>query len=409
MDFAAALAHGLPVAFLAVWTGGLLTALTPCVYPLIPVTVSIFGARKTARRSEAALLSGAYVLGMAAMYSALGVSAALTGRLFGRFMSDPRVIGAIALVFAALAASMFGAFELELPPPLRERFGRMSGGSSPLAGAIAMGLVAGLIAAPCTGPVLGAVLAFVATTRNALLGFSLLFVFALGMGLPFFVIGTFAVSLPKPGRWMEYVKSVFGVVLLAMALYFLKDAWPALKAPLRRDAGFVAGAVGLIVVGVGLGAVHRSFAGPWRERALKAAGVLLAVAGLYGVAGAATIRESGPVAWITSEPAGIAAARVAGKPALIDFTADWCAACKELEAKTYPTAEFQAEARRFVLVKIDATNAGDDAVDRVTEKYGVAGLPAVVFLDSKGNIVPDVRVQGFVDAPEMVARMRRIR
>ncbi len=148
---------------------GCATSLTPCVYPLIPITVSIFGARKAGRRRDAVALSGLYVLGIAAMYSSLGVGAALTGKAFGSVMQNPWVIGFVALVFAAMAASMFGAFELQLPPAWQARLNTVGGTGR--AGAFAMGLVSGIVAAPCTGPVLAAALTFVATKGSVAFGF----------------------------------------------------------------------------------------------------------------------------------------------------------------------------------------------------------------------------------------------
>src|SRR5512139_3785290 len=221
----ALLAQGSVLAFAVAFVGGIATSLTPCVYPLIPITVSIFGARKAGSRREAMTLSGLYVLGIAVMYSALGVGAALTGKAFGSVMQNPWVIGFVALVLAAMAASMFGAFELRLPSSWQARLNTVGGAGR--AGAFAMGLVSGIVAAPCTGPVLAAALTFVATKGSIAFGFAIMFTYALGLGLLFFLIGTFSLSLPKSGPWMDGVKSVFGVALLAAALLFLRNALPA--------------------------------------------------------------------------------------------------------------------------------------------------------------------------------------
>src|SRR6266498_1638911 len=174
----ALLAEGSLFAFAVAFAGGVATSLTPCVYPLIPITVSIFGARKATTRGEAALLSGLYVLGIAAMYSSLGIAAALTGKAFGSVMQNPWVIGLVALVLAAMAASMFGAFELRLPLSWQARLNHVGGAGR--ASAFAMGLVSGVVAAPCTGPVLGAALTFVAAKGSVAFGFAIMFVYALG-------------------------------------------------------------------------------------------------------------------------------------------------------------------------------------------------------------------------------------
>src|SRR5512138_22585 len=251
------LARGSALAIGAAFAGGLLTSLTPCVYPLIPITVSVFGARKAGSRGEAVLLSGLYVLGIAITYSALGVGAALTGKAFGSVMSNPVVVGAVAAVLAVMAASMFGAFDLALPAGLQARLTRVGGAG--LAGAVGMGLVAGVIAAPCTGPVLAAALAVVAQRGSVPYGLAIMFPYALGMGLPFFLIGAFSRSFPKSGPWMETVKSLFGVALLAVALVFARDAFPAMK-PIFSAARWAAvAAAGAAAAGVLLGALHRSF------------------------------------------------------------------------------------------------------------------------------------------------------
>ena len=236
LDFQAAIAKSLPLALGVVFVGGILTSLTPCVYPLIPITVSIFGARQGVSRLKGAALSSVYVLGMAVMYTGLGIGAALTGKAFGHVMANPWVIGTVAGVFILFGISMLGAFELNVPTGLQTRLSQVGGEG--WGGAFAMGLVSGVVAAPCTGPILGGVLTYVATTQNVVLGGALLFTFSIGMGLLFFVIGTFAVSLPKSGNWMDAVKSVLAVVMFVVALYFLKDVIPPLKdGPGRRPLG----------------------------------------------------------------------------------------------------------------------------------------------------------------------------
>src|SRR5271169_2169904 len=211
----------------AVFLGGLLTALTPCVYPLIPITVSVFGARGSTSRARALVLTTAYVVGMGLVFSALGVAAARTGAAFGAVLGKPVVVLALAAVLLVLAASMFGAFELTLPAHLVQRLSTVGGAG--LLGALLMGSVAGFLAAPCTGPVLTGLLAFVAKSQDTALGAGLLFVYALGIGVPFFLIGAFAVQLPRGGVWMEWVKSLLGILLVALAATYVKDAFPSLR------------------------------------------------------------------------------------------------------------------------------------------------------------------------------------
>src|SRR5919198_3850202 len=282
------LAQGSLVAFAIAFAGGVLTSLTPCVYPLIPITVSIFGAKTSRSRAQAMALSGLYVLGIATTYSVLGASAALTGKAFGTVMQNPWVLALVAVVFLAMAASMFGAFELQLPASLQAKLSGVGGAG--YAGALAMGLVAGLIAAPCTGPVLAAALAYVATQGSVAYGVAIMFAYALGIGLLFFVIGAFSVSLPKSGPWMETVKSLFGVALLAMALVYLRDVVPAVRSIFSAAPAAAIAAAAAAAAGVLLGALTMSFHEP-KQRLPKAVGVALVALGAFYATGVGNARE----------------------------------------------------------------------------------------------------------------------
>ncbi|MEO8181490.1 MAG: cytochrome c biogenesis protein CcdA, partial [Deltaproteobacteria bacterium] len=219
--FQQGLARGPLYAALTAFVGGLLVCLTPCVYPMVAITVSVFGARGDTSRGRAMWLSTAFVLGIAAMFTPLGLVAGLTGSLFGSALSNPWVTTFIAIVFLGLAASMFGAFEFMLPSGVTNRLARVGGGG--YGGAFLIGLVSGLVAAPCTGPVLTGILLWIGKTRSAGLGSLVLFAFSLGLGIPFWLVGTFAVKLPRAGRWMLWTKSFFGIVLSVLALYFLQN------------------------------------------------------------------------------------------------------------------------------------------------------------------------------------------
>jgi thiol:disulfide interchange protein DsbD len=303
-----------------------------------------------------------------------------------------------------MAASMFGAFELQLPSAWQARLNTVGGAGR--AGAFAMGLVSGIVAAPCTGPVLAAALTFVAAKGSVAFGFGIMFTYALGMGLLFFLIGAFSIALPKGGPWMDVVKSVFGVALLAAAGVFLKDAFPALR-PLFSAARGAALASGLAAgAGVLLGALHGSFSAPGWPRAAKAAGVALLVGGIVYAAGASAARErrraAEGFAWLADEPAALTLAKREGRPVILDFWAEWCTACKELDRTAWADPSVREEASRFVPVKVDT-----DRYPQVAEKYGIVGMPTVVFIDGRGREVPD-RVTGAVDGPEMVRALREV-
>jgi thioredoxin:protein disulfide reductase len=395
------LAHGYFFAFVTMFVGGFLTSLTPCVYPLIPITVSLFGARgDDVPRSRAMTLAACYVGGIGVMYAALGVGFALAGKAFGTFMANPWVIVPIAVVFVTMAASMFGAFELNLPPALATRLSSVGGKG--FGGAFAMGLVGGIIAAPCTGPTLVSALTFVATTRSVAVGGSLLFTYALGMGVLFFAIAAFAIALPKSGAWMEAVKSVFGVVMLVAALYFLRNVVPALMHYGKPTTRFVGIHAGMAIAGLALGAIHLSFHAGFATIARKTVGVVLLVVGLFGVI--AWMLTPKPLAWTYGEKAGLAAARAAHKPALLDFYADWCIPCKEMDVKTFD--KVSDELQRFQLVKIDGTNEDDPAVIEVVNRYDAHVRPTVIVLDSDGKIVK--KYDGVVSAEELGPVLRAV-
>jgi len=378
------LKHGYLWAYVSVFVAGFLTSLTPCVYPMISITVSLFGARdKDVSRRRAMLLAAAYVAGIGLMYTTLGVSFALAGKAFGTFMASPFVMVPIAVLFLVMSASMFGAFELALPSSVQARLSGVGGKG--FGGAFAMGLVGGIIAAPCTGPVLASVLAFVAESRSVFIGGSMLFTYALGMGVLFFAIAAFAVSLPKSGGWMEAVKSIFGVVMALAALYFLRLVVPSLAHYGNAANWWLGVHIGLVLVGAALGGIHLSFHDPALARLRKGVGVALLIVGGFGIIGW-TLTPKAELVWIHGEPVGVAAAKAAKKPALLDFYADWCLPCKEMDIKTFAKPEVAEALSRFTLVKVDMTHDDDPAVEELRKRYNAATLPTVVLLDSAGRV-----------------------
>jgi len=402
--FTAALAKGPLYAALAALAGGFLVSLTPCVYPMVAITVSVFGGRQTKSRWEGALLSAFFVLGIVAMFVPLGVAAGLTGSMFGSVLQSKWVVVAISLLFLAMAASMFGAFELALPAALTNRLATVGGLG--YKGAFALGMVCGLIASPCTGPVLTGILTFIAKSQSASLGAGAMAAFALGLGAPFFVVGAFAVQLPKSGRWMVHVKSLLGIVLVIVALYFLGSVFPLLTRYASPTALFLGITGAVVVVGLALGAVHRDFAEPGPgNRFAKGAGIaLVTIGGFLLVVGA--IKPTRTLAWEHELEQARAKALREQRPLLVDFTATWCGACKELDKLTFSEPRVATEAGRFVAVKVDATNSDDPKVEAAMEQFKVVGLPTVVVHDSTGQEA--VRCTDFVAADPFLDAIKTV-
>jgi thioredoxin:protein disulfide reductase len=398
--YSQALARGPLAAMAAAWIGGALVSLTPCVYPMIAVTVSVFGARRAKSRLAGLGLSLAFVAGIVAMFVPLGVIAGLTGNLFGAALQNRWVVASISALFVVMAASMFGAFEFALPSSVTNRLATMGGIG--LRGAFVLGLVSGLVASPCTGPVLTGILTFIAKTRSVLLGAGSMAAFALGLGLPFFLVGTFALQLPKSGRWMVHVKSFFGIVLLVVAAYFLGNAFPALSRSVPGGAAGTTVAVAAIVIGVLLGAIHRDFSTAARTgRLAKSVGILLVTLGGFACTALLT-RPAESFDWQhVPLAAAQAQARQQSRPLLVDFGAAWCGACKELDKVTFSNASVKQEAARFMAVKVDATNDEDPMIAETLKRLNVVGLPTVILFDSQGSEAK--RFTDFVP-PEVMAQ-----
>ncbi len=364
---------------------GVLVDLTPCVYPLIPITVAVFGAQGVSR-GRALFLASAYVLGMAALYTTLGVVVALTGGQFGAWLGEPIVVIPIVALLLALAASMFGAFDLQLPSSVQTRLNAV-GGAGPL-GAFGMGLVSGFISAPCTGPVLLSLLAYIAKSSagggGVWHGGSLLFTYALGMGSLFFAVALGA-SLFRPGRWMEYVKSFFGVALVVMALWFLAPLSPTLRRFLTDPTWGLWLGLGLFSLGLLGGAIHLSFYGDRSEKLRKAAAALLTVLGAQIAINNIIYVPTG--AWHKVETTdeleqALLAAEERHLPVVIDFGAEWCAPCLEIEKLTFHEATVEPILNsRFELIKVDVTHSNDEKL-RLQKSFASQTLPSIVIYGS---------------------------
>ena len=415
---------GIFVSLVLIFLAGVGLSFTPCVYPMIPITVAVIGGQAageqtTARKPLTAFfLSLIYVLGISIVYAAMGVAAASTGVLFGVALQSPWVIGFVVTVFVGLAMSMFGVYYMRVPSFISDRLGTKSGKS--FAGVFVMGLVSGIVASPCIGPALASLLVYIASTGNKFLGFWMLFVFACGLGVLLIVLGTFSgaiKALPKSGGWMETVERIFGLLLIGAALYYLRFI-------LSESAFVITLGIFLIVTAVFSGGFDRlTHESTVFQRAKRTFGIIAFIFGAYFLVGHLLIKgfilppfqtttavssavAKEKIVCVLSEEEGLRQAKAEGKMATIDFWAEWCAACKEFEKYTYTDPDVIRESRRFVNIKIDCTNANDPKIKQLWDKYGVVGLPTIVFINKDGTIARDKTITGFVNAKEFLQILR---
>lgn len=400
---------------------GLLLSFTPCVLPMVPILSGIIvGHGRQMTRAHALLLSVAYVLGMAITYTLAGIAAGLSGALLSAALQNPWVLGAFAAVFVALAMSMFGFYELQLPAGLQSRLagasGRLHGGH--YAGVFAMGVLSALIVGPCVAAPLAGALLYISQSGSAVLGGSALFAMALGMGVPLLIVGASAGTLlPKAGPWMETVKRFFGVMLLAVAIYLVSPVLPV-------TVLMMAWAALLIFTGIYLRAIDTlpPAAAGWL-RFGKGLGVISLVAGVAFLVGALSggrdvlqplsgLRSSGgagPTATAVafqrvSSPAELDAAirAASGKTVMFDFYADWCVSCKEMERYTFTDPAVQSRLAGMVKIQADVTTSTVEH-QALLKRFKLFGPPGIVFFDPAGREIQGLRVIGFQPAGKFAA------
>lgn len=407
---------------------GLLLALTPCVFPMIPILSGIIvGQGHHVSRSKSFLLSLAYVLGMAVTYAALGVAAGLTGTLLSAALQNPWVLGAFAAVFVVLSFSMFGFYELQLPSflqsKLSEEASHLHGGH--LAAVFAMGALSAVIVGPCVAAPLAGALLYIGQSGDAVLGGAALFAMALGMGVPLLLVGLSATTLlPRSGPWMEAVKKAFGVILLGTALWLVSPVLPA--------ALVMAGwALLLIVPAVFMHALDPlpATAKGW-QRFWKGIGIVMLLAGaalvvglaagsrdplqpLKGVVAANAAAGGGaeapalPFVRVKSVADLEARVKAAGKPVMLDFYADWCVSCKEMERFTFADPKVRAKLAGFSLLQADVTaNSEDDKA--LLQRFKLFGPPGIIFFDAAGQEIAGLRVVGFQEATPFLQVLQRV-
>jgi thiol:disulfide interchange protein DsbD len=388
--------HGWWLALGAIFLAGLGLNLTPCVYPIIPITVSYFGTQVAGRPLPRLALAAAYVLGLSLTYSALGVAAALTGGMLGASLQSPWTLAAIAALMAALALSCFGAYEIRLPASLTARLGSRRG----VAGALFMGMTIGLVAAPCVGPFVIPLLAYVGAVGDPWRGFWMFMALSTGLGSPYLFLAFGAASiasLPRAGEWMLGVKRIFGLALLAMAVYFAAPLLPERAEPWALP-GF------LLAAAAYLAFFERAAA---QVRGFRAARLLGAAAALAAALALGWPAPPG-IPWAPYSDEAAERARAEGRPVVIDFSADWCLPCKELDRITFRDRRVVEAAASFTALRADVTRFAAPEVEAVRRRYGVLGVPTVLFLDASGVEVAPARVTGYVGPAEFLERLGQV-
>jgi thioredoxin:protein disulfide reductase len=403
---------------------GLLLAFTPCVLPMVPILSSIIvGQGAPVSRMRGFTMALAYSLGMAMVYTAFGVVAGLLGEGLAAALQNPWVLGAFALMLATLSLSMFGVFELQMPSFIQSRLtetsSRLPGGK--FAGVFVMGGLSALIVGPCVAAPLAGALVFISQTRNVVIGGLALFSLAMGMSVPLLLVGVSAGSLlPRAGGWMEGVKAFFGVLLLAVALWIVSPVLP--------------GWALMIVIGVGLliGAVYLKLfdrhveSATGRQRLAKGTALVLAVLGTTQVVGALSggdnplqplrhLARGGEASVSAATKASDfrrvrnvaeldAALKTAGRPIVLDFYADWCVSCKEMEHLTFSDPAVRARMTNALLLQADVTaNSADDKA--LLKRFGLFGPPGILFFDANGREHADARVIGFMPPQRFAAAL----
>ena len=410
-----ALEQGSFMAFFIVFLGGLLTSLTPCVYPMIPITIAVIGAQASGAKLKGFILSLFYVLGIAVTFSTLGVIAAKTGGLFGSFAQHPVVNFFIAGIFLLMGLSMLGAFVIQMPASMATKLrGKQRSG---FLGAVVTGMLAGLVVSPCISPLLVVILTWVARTGSVALGVGLLFSFALGLGVLFILIGTFSgilKNLPKSGGWMEIIERGFGILLVGLAIVFLK---PLLSTAVFRWAW----AALFILTGSAVGAfAPLTLESTGKDRLRKGIGILMVVVGAslvffgfadqygfgVGTAGTRVSEHAETRMEILTVEEGFKQARREGKSVILDFWAEWCPACHELDEKVWPQASIREMLADYVFVKLDLTK-NDERSRTLQKEYGIIGMPTVIVFNPEGEELS--RFEGFKPAEDILTLLQKFR
>ncbi|HEY5291020.1 MAG TPA: protein-disulfide reductase DsbD [Burkholderiales bacterium] len=406
----------------AFFGAGILLTFTPCVLPMIPILSGIIvGEGRNATRTRAFTLSFAYVMGMSVTYTAIGIGAALSGNLLSAALQNPWVLSGFAAVFVLLSLSMFGFYELQLPSgfhaKITETSSRLKGGH--LGAVVLMGIFSAAIVSPCVAAPLAGALLYISQTRDVMLGGIALFAMSIGMGVPLILVGVFeGAFLPKSGHWMRSVKHFFGALLLAVAIWIVSPVLPAAVQMLAWAALLVGSAMVLRAIDP-LPPEAGTAARLWKGVGFLAllAGAALAIGALSGsrdvlrpLAGLAAGGERGPQEVRFARVRNLAELETklaaAGKPVMLDFYADWCVSCKEMEAFTFTDARVKAKMEQMLLLQADVTaNSPEDKA--LLKRFSLFGPPGIIFFDRQGKEIPGLRVIGYQTADVFLAALNR--
>lgn len=396
-----------------VYLAGILTSFTPCVYPLIPITIALFSGNQKQSRAIRILSPVFYVLGIAITYTSLGLISALTGTLFGSFLSHPVTSLVIGVALLVLFLSALDIVRFQFSVMVQSKAAKIGGGG--IVGATLMGIASGVIAAPCTGPVLAAILVVAASTKNALNGGALLFVHALGLGTIFIFLGLWsgaAKLIPRSGRWLGYTKILLATAILLVASMFMT---PFLKYVEIQD--MLNAEVLLIVSSLVTAAIVSAIGSGQDIKSLKIIGsICLAIslyAGFQNISGAksgtstpSTVSGT-EIKWASLEVAASNALEK-NRPVMVDLFADWCGACIEFDKITFKDDEVIAFVQNnFVAARVDFT-IPDESTDELERRFKIVGLPTILFLDSNGEEIPNSRITGFLNAQDFLTHVKRL-
>ena len=390
---------------LGIFMSGVALNLTPCIYPMIPITVSYFGgqaAKKDQGRGKLVIHGLCYIMGLAITYSILGVVAALTGGFMGAMLQNPIVLVFVAMILVFFATSLFGFWEMHLPAGLTRVAARSYAGYF---GSLFMGLTLGVVAAPCIGPFVLGILTWVASMGSPWLGFLIFFTMSMGLGLPLFILAMFSGQLkrlPRSGDWMIWVRSLMGWVLVAMAVYFLKSIVPGFWSTV-----FIA--IVAFAAGLHLGWIDKSRAD---SRAFSWLKTIVGVGCLVFAAFLVTsYAMRGPgVTWKTYSEYTLEAAKNQKKPVIIDFYATWCSTCNKFDDLFFHNRNVvNMEERGFVFIKVDVTKSGNPFNEKLLQQYAIKGVPTIVLIDAEGKERTDLRIVDIISLEEFMVRMAELK